>query len=435
MIPASVILFWPGTNASIPNRWVRETSLDDKFVKSYGDSVAPNTTGGNNSHAHTCTSHSHTMNAHSHTISNTSYYDPGWEDGGGSNRDPYPAKNHYHLGNTISTISGGTASGTANLALVTNNNHPPYRKLIAIKADTGGAFIIEDMIGFWNSSTLPYNWNACTDGTNGSPALGNKFIRGAGTGADADVTSTFGTNTHTHDASHTHSTSHQHTGLTGGMGNTTSALTDPGSASGALHGANHYITLTSQSLTTDSATLTYTSGSTVEPAYKKLLAIQRTATGERCPKGLIGLWLGATTTIPSGWNLCNGTKDTPDMRDKYLKLANAVGEIGDTGGANTHNHSGSLSSHTHTTSGTHSHGGSVTVGSDTGGGFTGAGGDGAAKPHSGGHTSTVGNNSATVTWASQTISTDGSSVNSEPEYRTVAYIQYVFSDEGMTQII
>jgi len=106
----------------------------------------------------------------------------------------------------------------------------------------------------------------------------------------------------------------------------------------------------------------------------------------------------------------------------YLKLANDTSEIEDTGGSNTHDHSGSLVSHSHSKTGTHNHGGSVTVGVSPNGGGTGAGGDGAARPHNGGHTATVGNNSAGVTWGSQTMSTNGVVVNSEPEYRTVAFI-------------
>ena len=36
------------------------------------------------------------------------------------------------------------------------------------------------------------------------------------------------------------------------------------------------------------------------------------------PSGFIGLWYGATNTIPSGWVLCDGNNGTPDLRDRFV---------------------------------------------------------------------------------------------------------------------
>ncbi len=47
---------------------------------------------------------------------------------------------------------------------------------------------------------------------------------------------------------------------------------------------------------------------------------------------------GTLAQIPSGWQLCDGTNNTPDLRDKFIRVV-AVGENpGLTGGSNTHNH-------------------------------------------------------------------------------------------------
>ena len=35
-------------------------------------------------------------------------------------------------------------------------------------------------------------------------------------------------------------------------------------------------------------------------------------------KGMIILWYGDTSTIPNGFALCDGTNDTPDLRDKFV---------------------------------------------------------------------------------------------------------------------
>lgn len=34
-------------------------------------------------------------------------------------------------------------------------------------------------------------------------------------------------------------------------------------------------------------------------------------------KGIILIWPNKIATIPVGWALCDGTKGTPDLRDKY----------------------------------------------------------------------------------------------------------------------
>ncbi len=36
------------------------------------------------------------------------------------------------------------------------------------------------------------------------------------------------------------------------------------------------------------------------------------------PSGLIAIWSGLSTNIPSGWTLCNGTLGTPDLRERFI---------------------------------------------------------------------------------------------------------------------
>ena len=40
-------------------------------------------------------------------------------------------------------------------------------------------------------------------------------------------------------------------------------------------------------------------------------------------KGMIILWYGNTSNVPSGFALCDGTNDTPDLRDKFVIGASA----------------------------------------------------------------------------------------------------------------
>ena len=68
--------------------------------------------------------------------------------------------------------------------------------------------------------------------------------------------------------------------------------------------------------------------------------------GAGIPTGLITLWYGATTNIPSGWALCNGSSGTPDLRDRFVVGAGTGYAVGATGGSKdsvvvAHSHSSS----------------------------------------------------------------------------------------------
>lgn len=53
------------------------------------------------------------------------------------------------------------------------------------------------------------------------------------------------------------------------------------------------------------------------------------------PNNTIAFWSGQINTIPTGWQLCDGTNGTPDLRDKFLVGAGSTYSIGNTGGSNT----------------------------------------------------------------------------------------------------
>jgi len=72
------------------------------------------------------------------------------------------------------------------------------------------------------------------------------------------------------------------------------------------------------------------------------------------PKGLIAMWSGSKDQIPSGWALCDGTNNTPNLTDKFIVGVASNYNIGATGGNSTINlqHSHTVNDHTHTYSGT-----------------------------------------------------------------------------------
>lgn len=135
--------------------------------------------------------------------------------------------------------------------------------------------------------------------------------------------------------------------------------------------------------------------------------------------GMIIMWNGTPSNIPTGWALCNGANGTPNLTDKFIVGAGNTYGYGATGGTKdatlvSHNHTGSTSG-----AGSHSHtyykaGGSVTAGA----------GSGMMPP------SALGNNTSTSTSSignhthSVSISTKGSSATNKnlPPYFALCYI-------------
>ena len=81
------------------------------------------------------------------------------------------------------------------------------------------------------------------------------------------------------------------------------------------------------------------------------------------PQGGIIMWSGAVQSLPSAWNLCNGSTYnsvvTPDLRNKFIVASNNTtgtptttisGSAVSTGGNTNHDHFGSTQAHTLTTS-------------------------------------------------------------------------------------
>ena len=51
------------------------------------------------------------------------------------------------------------------------------------------------------------------------------------------------------------------------------------------------------------------------------------------PMGVILLWSGSQSSIPTNWTLCNGTNGTPDLRDKFIVGAGNNYSVSNTGGS------------------------------------------------------------------------------------------------------
>lgn len=427
-IPLNVILIWPGTNASIPAGWTRVTSLDGKFLKGALEGVAPNTTGGADTHTHTSPVHTHTMVNHTHS-GNTNRSSGDFETHGGSVAGGASRDSHYH-GYTTDSLQNGSAASA--ITYQAGSSLPPFHEVIFIKPDGTAVGLPDGAIALFADGDLPTNWDVC-DGLNSTPDLVDKYLRGASTDADAGTTG--GAITHTHDVSHSHgSVSHQHQASPSAVGVSSDGDRIRNSnlnGAGAAVDRNHKHTVYLNSASETPSTYTGTAGSAetdVQPLHKKLRAIQNNSGAFSKPRGIIAVWLGSLATIPQGWFLCNGENDTPDMQGYHLKITDVEGDVGNTAGANTHTHAAS-NSHTHTAPGTHTHTGY----SDSQGVYygTNADADGCSKPHN--HTALTSCSSQTSSWNATTISADSS--NNEPAYRTVAFIMFKYETFGGAAIL
>lgn len=90
--------------------------------------------------------------------------------------------------------------------------------------------------------------------------------------------------------------------------------------------------------------------------YDSAQATGLTWYGGVLPIGMIILWSGAVGAIPSGWQLCNGTNDTPDLRDKFVVGAGSAYAVGASGGGGINlQHTHAPSTANTNDSGAHSH--------------------------------------------------------------------------------
>ncbi len=57
------------------------------------------------------------------------------------------------------------------------------------------------------------------------------------------------------------------------------------------------------------------------------------------PTGVIAMWSGAISAIPTGWVICDGTNSTPNLTDRFVIHADAdsggTRDVNDTGGSHT----------------------------------------------------------------------------------------------------
>jgi hypothetical protein len=151
------------------------------------------------------------------------------------------------------------------------------------------------------------------------------------------------------------------TGLTNfGSGNATVTNFNTGNAQitgGLLSG----VTLSAPVITNANIT----ANTVTQPTNNRTTALATTAYVHNVmPTGMIIMWGGLISNIPAGWQLCDGTNGTPDLRDRFIVGAGNNYNVGDAGGLATntlitaqlpsHNHAFTIASNTNA-GGSHTH--------------------------------------------------------------------------------
>ena len=165
---------------------------------------------------------------------------------------------------------------------------------------------------------------------------------------------------------------------------------------------------------------------THEPSFKtvRLLEVNSVKMSNvGVPKNCIFLWLDLVSLIVAGWQVSDGTNDTLNMLDMYPK-GNATPN--NTGGSDTHTHSTDSAIHSHIGASVgHSHSTTGNSGVNSATHFGDTTGSNASGDHS--HTpGTVSTQAAqTITITNAASNHDHGAENSEPEAKTVAFIERI----------
>ena len=353
-IPLNVCFLWPGTNASIPAGWAKETLIgNSQYPKGAAAGVDPGVTGGAGTHSHTTTSHTHTIN-HTHTVPNSPAGSGATSRDTGTTNPPF---DHTHDTNPNTTNPTQTTDPVSP-ASSTDSHLPSFFTVIVIKSDGTPTGVPDLAVAVWNDPAgAPASWNLCDGG--GAPArpdMRNRYLRQAAAAGDGGGTG--GALTHTHTiAGHSGSVGHNHPDVTSSQKTQANTAGSIGGAQAGTGTSTH-----THALTTGTTIVSLLEGNDSaaatnhEAPFSTQAFIQNNAGAADWPDKIIGLWMQTLASIPTDWALCDGTLSTPDLRAVFVKGANVLGDIGVTGGTLTHTHTaaghthGSVSSHSHTVS-------------------------------------------------------------------------------------
>jgi hypothetical protein len=184
------------------------------------------------------------------------------------------------------------------------------------------------IIAIWSGDVvdIPTGWQLA-DGSNGTPNLSGRFV--IGSSSTYPVGDTGGASSH----NHSWSDAHRHRITNDG------GTYDRGTSSTNMRFVK-YRTLSGNFSTENEL-----------PSNYKLAYIMKMGgfdyDEQTLKAGSILMWNGASDNPPRGFDFCDGSGNTPDLRDKFVIGAGSTYNPGDLSTTSSHSHSFTSTSHTH----------------------------------------------------------------------------------------
>jgi len=292
MLPITLIFIWPGTNASVPSGWVRETAIDDRYPFATSAEDVAGLHDGSATHTHRVT-----RGAHALTSSPGDYAVTAAATG-----TKYACALSTHNHAVFTATAGQYDSGYT-------SNNPRHVDVIFIKPANGSQTgVPAGAWAFYGGASVPANWSM-------PEAAKDILIRSSVASGDAVLTPIGSNDPHAHTSAHSH-------------GNKSSSLSSSGTSVlyptgivkvAAVHTHAHTVSLGSFDPGMGSAAS--------EPGWQKNAVIQNDSGLPDLPDQVRALFLGLMADIPENWSLVTITNDYA-----FMKGASSTGETGNVGG-------------------------------------------------------------------------------------------------------
>jgi microcystin-dependent protein len=355
-----IIAMWSG--GSIPTGWEEVSVTNGRFVMGTTTGETPGATGGSSTHRHVYTqipSHSHGSTS-TYSTTHTHTYRAGGptaaNGNGGSDILTFDPTSTIGTGlRSLSHSHTVYSTGSSTCYSAYSSTYPPYQSVRYIKKVSASALYPAGLIVISTNGITPSGWVRC-DGSNGTPDLRGDFLMGS-----SSPGTTGGSETHRHSYTQvpyhghsmsSHSGSHNH----GAIHDTMTVLDDDlftiayqvitatGGYSGQTNPSH------SHSVAYVGSSTCYTGYSSVLPPYKSVDFLMSQSSTTALPVGIVALWAESASSIPLGWNPCDGSFGTEDLRNRYVRGRNTE-PIGTIGGSSSHSHTyTTVPRHTHSTS-------------------------------------------------------------------------------------
>lgn len=186
---------------------------------------------------------------------------------------------------------------------------------------------------FGTASQLPADWEIDTYAF-------DTFVLGTNTGQASNTKAGANSHKHTFSLKTGSVPNHTHGASSGSLGGTSNNVDfypyGDYAVAGGGHGHSGDSGATGPSGGHDH-TMNDTATTPVYPPYNRLYLIRATAIAA-CPVGGIIMWNDNAADLPDGFAVCDGTNNTPDLRDQFIYIVNSDANLGSRGGTATHTH-------------------------------------------------------------------------------------------------